>query len=100
MTILVAGCGHAEIYRPYQAQVAVGAGIPGSPPDGLQIVRDASERYPPLISSCGGRNVHEVPLTDGMTSFHFTVPESRKTGILSCLKQKMPRLAYLDVAAY
>ena len=92
---LLTGCvAHPDTYVNYWTMEAVGAGIPGSPPDHVQIVRDASTRYPPVLMKCGAKNVREVPMTDGITSFHVALPESKQARILDCFKRHLPSLQF------
>ena len=74
----ISGCAFADAYVHYWTMEVVGAGIPGSPPDHDQIVRDASTRYPPILMKCGAKNVREIPMSDGITSFHFDVATLRQ----------------------
>ena len=83
------GCAQAPEYVAYEAHAITGWGIPGTPnPEPL--VPDASSRFPPIVSKCGGTNVRETPATDGVTIFRIDVPKADEARIVDCLTKQLP----------
>jgi hypothetical protein len=103
VTFLAAACaqadGQAQLDAPaYAASVAIAAGMPGAPPDGLTIVANAVDVYPEQIANCGAQYLREIPTSDGIATFAFRVEDDQRNAVMSCLRTKLPGLIDIQPA--